>query len=143
MQELPDTPEYQPRSGPNPPIPKKVFKILYYACPKDCKWLLPHSCSPAPASTKWKQIPQRDKCFDSDRHINVPLWGLEPVYAVSFSYVLAYHCMIVIGPVVLFGWWLGTHPDDWQNASILLVIVFGALSLFWAGAGILTSGNDK
>jgi hypothetical protein len=83
------------------------------------------------------RIPKRSRCFE--RETSSPIWGLEAVFAASFAYVLIYHFVIVAGPFAFFAWWLKFHPDDLQNASIPLSIVLGALSLFWSGAGILTS----
>jgi hypothetical protein len=87
-----------------------------------------------------ERIPKRTRCFDGDK--SSPIWGLEAVFAVSFAYVFTYHFVMVAGPFAFFAWWLKVHPDDLQNASIPLAIVLGALSLFWSGAGILTSNNE-
>jgi hypothetical protein len=84
-----------------------------------------------------KRIPRRKICFEMDS--TSPIWGLEAVFAVSFAYVFVYHCVMLAGPFAFFTWWLKAHPDDFQNASIPATVVLGALSLFWSGAGILTS----
>lgn len=70
-----------------------------------------------------------------------PIWGFEGIFGVSFAYVLAYHCVIVAGPFAFWIWWLRVHENDWQNAAIPATVAVGALSVFWSGAGILTSGS--
>lgn len=142
--DLPDHQDYlyKPRVGSsgakNPPISRHIFQALFYACHSPCSLLMPHDCMQPPAGEYHiDRIPKRTKCFEKDQ--TSPIWGLETVFAVSFAYVLAYHCLMMIGPFAFFGLWLKIHPTDFQDASIPVVIVLGALSLFWSGAGILTS----
>lgn len=68
--------------------------------------------------------------------------GLPIVFAVSFAYVCIYHFIVLAGPFAFFAWWLTAHSEDWQNASVPMTVVLGALSLFWASAGILTGTRD-
>lgn len=136
---------YTPRAGAkdarNPPFSRHTFEALVYACPSPCTWLIPHDCLwPPSGHTFLARVPKRTKSFMEDQ--TSPIWGLEAVFAVSFAYVLFYHCLMVVGPLAFWGWWLSVHPDDLQNASIPFTVVIGALSLFWSGAGILTSTND-
>lgn len=130
---------YAPRAGVrNPPISPHLFQTLFYACHSPCTWPFPHDCIPSPEKkVNLARIPKRNKTFEGDE--SSPIWGFETVFAVSFSYVLAYHCVMVAGPFIFWGLWLKYHPDDLQNASVPVTIVIGALSLFWSGAGILTS----
>jgi hypothetical protein len=142
-EELPTHQDYQynPRAGAtgakNPPISPHLFEALFYSCRFPCAWPIPHDCMHAPTGVKnLERIPKRKRCFERDQ--TSPIWGLETVFAVSFAYVLMYHCVIVAGPFGFFVWWIKVHPGDLQDASIPLAIVLGALSLFWSGAGILT-----
>ncbi|EHK15609.1 uncharacterized protein TRIVIDRAFT_228635 [Trichoderma virens Gv29-8] len=133
---------YDPRAGErdarNPPISPHHFQTLFYACCSPCTWPFPHDCIPVLTNTyNLARIPKRTREFESDP--NSPIWGFETVFAVSFGYVLAYHCLMVAGPFIFWGLWLKFHPDDLQNASVPITVVIGALSLFWSGAGILTS----
>ncbi|KAL6834007.1 hypothetical protein J3E69DRAFT_325707 [Trichoderma sp. SZMC 28015] len=133
---------YDPRAGErdvrNPPISPHHFQTLFYACPSPCTWPFPHDCIPLIANTaNLARIPKRTREFEKDQ--SSPIWGFETVFAVSFSYVLAYHVVMVAGPLIFWGLWMKFHPDDLQNASVPITVVIGALSLFWSGAGILTS----
>ncbi|KAL6828399.1 hypothetical protein V8C40DRAFT_286390 [Trichoderma camerunense] len=133
---------YDPRAGErdvrNPPISPHHFQTLFYACPSPCSWPFPHDCIPLVANTvNLARIPKRTREFEKDQ--SSPIWGFETVFAVSFSYVLVYHVVMVAGPFIFWGLWLKFHPDDLQNASVPITVVIGALSLFWSGAGILTS----
>lgn len=82
-------------------------------------------------------IPKRIRKFEKDE--KSPIWGVQTTFAVSFSRIVAYHCVMVIGPFIFWAWWLSQHPGDLQSASVPLVIFLGALSLFWSVAGILTN----
>ncbi|KAL6696124.1 hypothetical protein J3F84DRAFT_373091 [Trichoderma pleuroticola] len=133
---------YDPRAGEqdvrNPPISPHHFQTLFYACQSPCTWPFPHDCIPLVANTvNLARIPKRTREFERDQ--SSPIWGFETVFAVSFSYVIAYHLVMVPGPFIFWGLWLKFHPDDLQNASVPITVVIGALSLFWSGAGILTS----
>lgn len=133
---------YDPRAGErdvrNPPISPHHFQTLFYACPSPCTWPFPHDCITLIANTaNLARIPKRTREFEKDQ--SSPIWGFETVFAVSFSYVLAYHVVMVAGPFIFWGLWMKFHPDDLQNASVPITVVIGALSLFWSGAGILTS----
>ncbi|KAL7911036.1 hypothetical protein GGI35DRAFT_332667 [Trichoderma velutinum] len=133
---------YDPRAGErdvrNPPISPHHFQTLFYACRSPCTWPFPHDCIPLIANTvNLARIPKRTREFERDQ--SSPIWGFETVFAVSFSYVLAYHLVMVAGPFIFWGVWLKFHPDDLQNASVPITVVIGGLSLFWSGAGILTS----
>jgi hypothetical protein len=139
-----DAYEYSPRSGDrgakNPPISPHLFQALFYTCCSPCNWVIPHDCiGPLGGNKNLQRIPKRNRCFQGDP--NSPIWGLEAVFAVSFAYVCVYHCCIVVLPFIFFGLWLGAHPDDLQDASVPVTIALGALSLFWSGSGILTSGT--
>jgi hypothetical protein len=136
---------YSPRAGSadarNPPFSPHLFDVLFYTCQLPCTWPLPHQCiSPPTSVVHIQRIPKRARCFQKDQ--TSPIWGLEAKYAVSFAYVLTYHCVIVAGPFAVFALWLKYHPGDLQDASIPLTAVLGTLSLFWSGAGILTSGRQ-
>ncbi|KAF2650593.1 hypothetical protein K491DRAFT_761638 [Lophiostoma macrostomum CBS 122681] len=140
--------EYTPRVGQpearNPPIGPHLFQTLFYTCPSPCKWPLPHDClQPPNGDQHLRRIPKRLQCFQNDQ--TSPICGLETVFAVSFAYVLVYHLLMVAIPFGVFGWWVTTHTGgDLQNASVPVTIALGALSLFWSGAGILTSaGREK
>ncbi|KAK0763040.1 hypothetical protein N5P37_004023 [Trichoderma harzianum] len=133
---------YDPRAGErdvrNPPISPHHFQTLFYACQSPCTWPFPHDCIPLVANTvNLARIPKRTREFEKDQ--GSPIWGFETVFAVSFSYVLAYHLVMVAGPFIFWGLWMKFHTDDLQNASVPITVVIGALSLFWSGAGILTS----
>lgn len=133
--------QYSPRAGApgarNPPISPHLFEALFYACCFPCTWPIPHDCVPPPIGVaNLERIPKRTRCFERDQ--TSPIWGLEAVFAVSLAYVFIYHCVVVAGPFAFFGW-LRAHPYDIQNASIPVTIVLGTLSLFWSGAGILTT----
>jgi hypothetical protein len=137
--------DYSPRVGQpearNPPIDRDLFHALFYTCPSPCKWPLPHDCMQPPNGDQHLQrIPKRLHCFQNDQ--TSPIWGLETVFAVSFAYVFIYHLLMIAVPFGIFGWWIASHPGgDLQNASVPVTIALGALSLFWSGAGILTSGS--
>lgn len=77
------------------------------------------------------------KCFQRDQ--TSPIWGIEAVFAISAIHVIAYHLILVAGPCAFFGWWLGAHPLDLQNASVPATIAGGSLSVLWTISGILTS----
>ncbi|KAL7800382.1 hypothetical protein V8C43DRAFT_302439 [Trichoderma afarasin] len=140
---------YDPRAGgqdvKNPPISPHHFQTRFYACSSPCTWLLPHDCMPLPQgpallpenTIHLGRIPKRIREFGRDP--SSPIWGFETVFAVSPEYVLAYHLVIVAGPLIFWGLWLKAHPDDLQNATVPITVVLGALSLFWSAAGILTS----
>ncbi|KAL7936336.1 hypothetical protein V8C35DRAFT_254880 [Trichoderma chlorosporum] len=132
---------YDPRAGErdarNPPISPHLFQILFYACCSPCTWPFPHDCIHLLDTYNLTRIPKRTREFERDP--SSPIWGFETVFAVSFSYVLAYHCLMVAGPFIFWGLWLKFYPDDLQDASVPITVVIGCLSLFWSGAGILTS----
>jgi hypothetical protein len=138
---------YKPRSGEigarNPPIPPHLFQSWFYACSSPCRWLIPHDCLTSPGGKKdlLDRIPKRNRRFETDQ--SSPIWGLECVFAVSATYVFAYHCVMVAGPFSFFGWWLRSHPNDLQNASVPVAVILGGLSLFWSSAGILTSRGGE
>lgn len=133
---------YKPRApaadARNPPISPHLFQALFYTCPSPCTWRIPHECIQAPpGSMHLERIPKRSKSFERD--MDSPIWGFEAVFAVSHIYVLAYHCIMVTGPLIFWVWWLNIHPGDLQNASIPMTIILACLSLFWSSAGILTN----
>lgn len=136
--------QYRPRApaAQNPPFGPHLFQALFYTCSSPCTWLIPHDCIPPPAgNSHLERIPKRRQSFERD--LASPIWGFEAVYAVSLAYVLAYHFIILAGPFAFWGLWLKLHPDDLQNATVPMTIVLAGLSLFWSGAGILTSrGHD-
>lgn len=124
----------------NPPIPKDLFQTLLYACDSPCTQRFPHDCIFLTENTaNIARIPKRIKKFEDDERL--PIWGFEPVFSVSFTYVFVYHCVILIGPFIFWGVWLKYYPSDLQDASVPLSIIIAALSLFWSAAGILTSSN--
>lgn len=84
-----------------------------------------------------ERIPERVSSFQHD--MTVDIWGLSTVHDVSFAYVSFYHCLMVLGPLILFAYWMETFPQDLQNASVPMSLILGALSLFWSSCGILTS----
>ncbi|TLD31557.1 hypothetical protein PspLS_02205 [Pyricularia sp. CBS 133598] len=139
--------QYNPRAGnadaKNPPIPPHVFQAYFYSCPLPCRWVIPHDCIPEQASTENLEcIPKRTRNFHQDKDDRSPsVWGLDPVFAVSFAYVFVYHFFILAGPWIYYCWRGAQNPNDLQNPSVPLTIVIGLLSLFWAGAGILTSSG--
>src|ERR1700712_5116731 len=102
-----DNYKYSPRSGEldarNPPLSPHLFQALFYTCCSPCNWPLPHDCNAAPSGNRnLERIPKRKTCFQRDQ--TTPIWGLEAVFGVSFTYVFVYHCVIVAGPFALFGW---------------------------------------
>lgn len=135
---------YSPRAGDsdskNPPLSPHVFKALYHICPVPCTRWIPHDCYSAQAGVfNFVRFPKRAKCFQKDQ--SSPVWGLEAVFAVSSARVLTYHLVLIAGPFAFFGWWIGTHPWDLQNASVPATVAIGALSLLWMISGILTSSE--
>ncbi|KAL2836694.1 hypothetical protein BJX68DRAFT_259827 [Aspergillus pseudodeflectus] len=136
---------YNPRAGnehaKNPPFSSHLFNALFYTCQQPCTWPIPHDCMPQPTRVVHIQrIPKRTRCFQGDQ--SSPIWGLEAKFAISFAYILMYHCVILAGPFVFFAIWLRYHPDNLQDASVPVTIVLGSLSLFWSGSGILTSRSS-
>jgi len=98
------TSHYCPRgpSAKNLPILPHLFETLSCACPLPCTWPVPHDClQPQQVmgghdAANIERIPKRNTSFEGDRASPV-VWGLEPVYAVSFAYVLVYHGVMVVG----------------------------------------------
>jgi hypothetical protein len=58
-------------------------------------------------------------------------WGLLAVERVALYRIMAYHIAILAGTFVFWGWWLRSHPDDLQNASVPLMASISLLALFW------------
>jgi hypothetical protein len=134
---------YMPRgeSAKNPPLSTHLFTALFYSCDLNCQRLTPHDCIKPSTDTRCLQrIPKRKDPFDTD--MTIEIWGLGAVHSVSFAYVCTYHIFIVAAPFAFFIWWIETIPGDLQNASVPVTVVFGLLSLFWSGAGILTSRKE-
>ncbi|KAL8364769.1 hypothetical protein RB595_003849 [Gaeumannomyces hyphopodioides] len=130
---------YDPRpdhqDATNPPIEDDVFQACYYSCPPSCIWSAFHHCIPDQTGTEnLVRIPKRTKRFGEDQ--KQPVWGLEPVFAVSFFRVALYHFLILVGPFAYFGVYDATNPGDLQNATVPASIVLSFLSVFWALAGL-------
>lgn len=132
---------YNPRrdnGAQNPPLSPDLFQHLFYTCHWPYTWLTGHGCAASDKKIVHVQrIPKRNREFKDD--LTSPIWDLETNFEVSFAYVLVYHCIMVAGPFGFFAWWLKDHPGDLTTASVPVTIVLGALSLFWSGAGILTT----
>ena len=142
--DLPEQPDYKytPRArdadARNPPLSPHLFEALYYTCPVPCRKWFPHGCSSSPNSaTIVARFPKRAKCFQRDG--TSPIWGIEATFAVSIAHIITYHLILVAGPFAFFGWWVGAHPLDLQNASVPATMAGGALSFLWMISGILTS----
>jgi hypothetical protein len=112
--DLPDQQDYKytPRAGDpdakNPPLSKHLFEAMYYTCPTPCTKWVPHNCSSPPnTGTIVTRFPKRAKEFHRDQ--TSPIWGLEAVFSVSAARIVIYHLIIVAGPFVFFGLWLGAR----------------------------------
>ena len=138
---MPENRDYTYDISRNPPILSTVFKANFYGCKKACMksqldWLcLLHQCRGRNHCGKYRvleRLPKRRRKWDIDRDEEVEeAWGLNTVFAVSFSRVTLYHLLILVGPVIFWGLWLKKWPSDWQNASVPFFAVAVLLSLFW------------
>lgn len=45
--------------------------------------------------------------------------------------------LIMVAPFGFWGWWMGQHPGDLQNASVPAMAAMNFLALFLVGSGIL------
>ncbi|KAL8350115.1 hypothetical protein RB601_001390 [Gaeumannomyces tritici] len=130
---------YDPRpddqDATNPPIEYDVFQACYYSCPPSCIWSAFHHCIPDQTGTEnLVRIPKRTKRFGEDQRQAV--WGLEPIFAVSFFRVVLYHFLILVGPFAYFAAYHAANPEGIQNAAVPASIVLSFLSVFWAVAGL-------
>ena len=51
---------------------------------------------PPDRNSRIERILKRGKCLEND--LTPEIWGLEAVFAVSFAYVVFYHCVLVACP---------------------------------------------
>lgn len=125
---LPSCPTYEFRPRPaadDPPISKYEWNLRYYQ-PK-CL------CNAADALAK---IPKRNKAILLDVHPGEEaMWGLEIYTQPSCLRVIMWMIALLLGPLAVWIWWYGTHPGDWQDASVLMTTVIGLQTLFWVPLG--------
>ena len=121
-----------------PPISRHEFEMRLSSCQPGCKLRWLHDCFLSDESNNViRHTPKKRNIFLYDTHARDEAWGLHAVHHISFLYILSYHLLIIAGPFVFWGWWLGKKPADWQNASVPFAMLLGSLSLFWSGFGLL------
>jgi amino acid transporter len=76
-----------------------------------------------------------------DDELNSEAWGIKAQLVVSAAHLFVYNLLILVAPVVFYGWWLSKHPDALQDASVPLTIIVGLLTLFWTMTGLLPYGR--
>ena len=138
--------DYDPRPplADNPPISPHEFEVAFAACGDGCTLARFHDCSRVPASHfALTRIPKRrlevEIKHDSREHV----WGIQSQHAISFLYVLFYHCVILGGAMAFWTWWLVRHPGDLQSAAVPVSVSLTLLSLFWSSAGILKGSRES
>lgn len=62
-------------------------------------------------------------------------WGLHAQVRISAAMVAVWQLAITAGGWIFVGWWLKDHPGDWQNASVPITLIIGAIMLLWLPLG--------
>ena len=124
-----------------PPVLASVFSDSFHGCNKACIkakfdiMCLLHQCHGRDYNGRYRileRLPRRRRKWDIDRDEETnEAWGIHAVFGVSFFRVMIYHLLIMTGPIIFWGLWIGKWPRDWQNASIPFFAVVALLSLFW------------
>ncbi|KAH7118925.1 hypothetical protein B0J11DRAFT_591405 [Dendryphion nanum] len=131
--------EYHPRppSATNPPIKRIEFERYLRTCGTFCLWaympILKHKCCRYHVdSHKWKKIPKKRVRFDPQAGDPGDVaYGIEAVYALSFTVVLSYHTLSILAWSGFWVYWLENHPNDLQNASVPTMVFLGVVASFW------------
>lgn len=134
--------EYDPRPPgvQNPLIKRHEFETYLRSCDQVCFWsYLPfprhRCCRPHKDLHKWKRIPRKKDRFDIKKGDGELACGLKAVYVLSFLIVFVYHSLSIVALIGFLIWWLKDHPDDLQNASVLLMAFLAIVASFWALPG--------
>ena len=78
------------------------------------------------------RVPKRDRKFTFNPHRGrEDIFGLFAECRPSFFRVALWTLFILATGFIVFGWWLATHSGDWQNAGVLLTLIFMALAFLW------------
>lgn len=131
--------EYHPRPPrvKNPLIQKYEFKRYLNTCESFCPWsyipILKHKCARLHKDSHiWMRIPRKKSEFDIMAGNPGDLaYGIEAVYALSFPIIFIYHMLSILAWSGFWVWWLKTHPNDLQNASIPTMAYLAILASFW------------
>ena len=125
----------------DPCILDEAFSAGFNGCSKTCfmSYLdllcLFHECSGRGHCGRdrlLQRLPKRLEKWDiANDHAKDEAWGINTVFQISFIRMLAYHVLILLGPVVSWGLWLKRWPKDWQNAAVPFFAVVVLLSLLW------------
>jgi hypothetical protein len=132
--------EYRPRppAAENPPILPHEFELAFSACSSKCPFSAIHDCVEPPTGTfAVERIPKRKSKIEIYSNNLEYAWGIQAQHAISFLRMVLYHVLIFASTFGFWAWWLLTHPNDLQNAAVLLTTVAVFLSLFWSSAGVL------
>ncbi|KAL6722351.1 hypothetical protein ACLMJK_001458 [Lecanora helva] len=145
--------DYEYCADRDPPILESLFQSNFYGCNKACMKArldvlrIFHECHGRNYYGKCRilqLLPKRCSKWEIDNDDEKDeAWGLYAVFGVSFYKVVLYHLLILIGPLVFWGFWLSKWPRDWQNASVPFFAVVVLLSLLWLPMVHRSSDSSK
>ncbi|KAI1213919.1 uncharacterized protein F4807DRAFT_409698 [Annulohypoxylon truncatum] len=130
--------EYRPRPMDLiPPISEHEFATRFYACHKSqsryhwyhkCKALGLHS------TDILDFFPKKMTELEEAGNKREVFWGIYAREMISLRWVIAYHVVCALPPLVFFGIRIlpAGYATDLQNPSVPLTMMFGMLSLFWS-----------
>lgn len=82
------------------------------------------------------KLPRRSKRFNLHTHVSrETFWGLHAQVRISAAMVAVWQLAITAGGWIFVGWWLKDDPGDWQNASVPITLIIGAIMLLWLPLG--------
>jgi len=128
----------EPQEWKDPPILPDEFYDRFYGC-SNCMLLEMsyfHRCSHFCPVTieRVERIPKRTIPLELDAQGQEEAWGLHAVEYISTARVIAYHTVMLIGPLIFWALWLWywNHKADLQNAIVPFTCMIPLLSMFWA-----------
>lgn len=126
-----------------PLIEPQRFARYLRACNEDCMWSLIcgkrlHDCFfVPPRDYVLSRIPKKKSEFRVDSYEGAIsyAWGIEADYALSFLHLCIYHLIPLLSGFIFWVYWLATHSEDWQNASVPTLTTVACMAVFWVPFG--------
>ncbi|KFY68064.1 hypothetical protein V496_01311 [Pseudogymnoascus sp. VKM F-4515 (FW-2607)] len=141
--DLPVDPLYE--YAPKPPMtelphiyPHEFEMALLPHCKESCLLSSFHDCVELRSGTTiLRRIPKRKQPLQLKVNDLEEAWGLNAHYTPHFLRVFLYHCLVLAGTFAFWTWWLVTHPNDLQNASVPFTSAAAIIALFWSSLATL------
>lgn len=141
--DLPVDPLYE--YAPKPPMtelphiyPHEFQMALLPHCKESCLLSSFHDCVELRSGTTiLRRIPKRKQPLQLKVNDLEEAWGLNAHHTPHFLRVFLYHCLVLAGTFAFWTWWLVTHPNDLQNASVPFTSAAAIIALFWSSLATL------